>query len=74
MLRTRVERVLSMPCNGGVLHDEESGDNPVVWVEKRRITKHGAQQLEDDINRATLRKGRRLTVPEVLAWTRLYIV
>lgn len=74
MVRTQVERVRAMPCGGGVLHDEVSGDCPVVWVEEQRITAHDAQQLEDNLNQDALSKGRRLTVPEVLAWTRMFFV
>lgn len=55
-----------MPHGGGVLHDEESGDGLVVWVDRERITEQDAQQLEADLNAAALARGRRLTPAEVL--------
>lgn len=68
MAYTRVERVRELPYGADMLHDEDGDDGLVVWVEKQRITERQAQQLQADLRREALTKGRRLTVAEVLEW------
>jgi hypothetical protein len=66
-MRTQVERVRSLPCGGGVIHDKDSGSGPVVWVEEHRISEQAAQLLEENVNEATRAKGRSLTFAEIMA-------
>ena len=55
-----------MPLGTEVLHDEQSGDVPVVWVVEECLTADEAEQLEVRINEAALAKGRRLSTDEIL--------
>lgn len=64
--RARVELVTSMPCGAEVLHDQESGDGPVVWVVEHCFTASQAGRFEERINAAALARGRCLSTPEIL--------